>query len=158
MLLNTTPITNWRKRFLTCRTTYVKTQAYTFPASTNSIYQDDSNAYHRVFPSPSNTHRLIGPLAQELNHVFLAGTLELLEQLSPREQWLHERHVSDCQPAVCASGHGILNMPQCFQSGTVSPHCVLQHVYFWSCTSFWNSSGANGNMRSCIAASDRRMR
>jgi hypothetical protein len=125
MLPNTTPITNWLERFLTCRTASVKTQAYTFLANTKSIYQDTINAYHRVFPRPSEAHRLIGPFAQELNHVALAGTLELLELLSPREQWLHERHVSDCQPTLCASGHGILNVPQIIQLGTVSPHCGL---------------------------------
>jgi hypothetical protein len=130
MLPNTTPITNWLERFLTCRTASVKTQAYTFLANTKSIYQDTINAYHRVFPRPSEAHRLIGPFAQELNHVALAGTLELLELLSPREQWLHERHVSDCQPTLCASGHGILNMPQIIQLGTVSPHCGLLLVIY----------------------------
>ena len=84
-LLNTTPITNWLKRFLTRRTTSVKTQAYTFLANTKSIYQDNINACHHVFPRLSDARRLIAPFARELDHVFLAGTLELLELLSPRE-------------------------------------------------------------------------
>jgi hypothetical protein len=68
---------------------------------------------------------LIAPFAGELDRVFLAETLELLELLSPREQWLHERHVSTCQPTICASGNGNLNMPQRIQLGTVSPHSGL---------------------------------
>lgn len=93
--------------------------------STKSIYQDNINACHHVFPRLSDARRLIAPFARELDHVFLAGTLELLELLSPREQWLHERHVSTCQPTICASGNGNLNMPQRIQLGTVSPHSGL---------------------------------
>jgi hypothetical protein len=154
-LLNTTPIMNWPKRCLTCRTTSVKTQAYTFLASTKSIHQDNINTYYRVFPRRSDSYRLIGPFVQKLNHVFLAGIFGQSGLHSPRKQWLHERHVSDCHSTLCASGHGILNMPQCIQLGTVSPHCGLStstYVCFWSCTSFWNSSEPT---ETCVPASRR---
>jgi len=53
----------------------VKTQACTYLASTISILQNNINAYRRIFPKPSDTHRLIAPFAQQLSQVSLASTL-----------------------------------------------------------------------------------
>jgi hypothetical protein len=114
-LPNTTPITNWLERFLTRRTTSVKTQAYTFLANTKSIYQDNINAYHRVFPRPSDTDRLIGPCAQELNHVFLAGPFELLDY-------------SALGSSGCMS----------VMSATVNQHYALLDMAFWTCHNSFN--------------------
>jgi hypothetical protein len=151
-LLKIPPITNWPKECLTCRTSNRQNASLHLSGKYQSIYQHNINAYHRVFSRPSDAHRLIAPFAQELDHVFLAGILELLELLSLREQWLHERHVSVCQPTLCASGNGILNMPQCIQLGTVSPHCGLS-------TSTSGRVPASGTARepaeTCVPASRR---
>lgn len=55
------------KGFLHVAQAAVKTHACTFPASTESIYQDNINAYRRIPPKPSDTHRLIAPFAQRFS-------------------------------------------------------------------------------------------